>query len=100
MDFFNSIDDIKEAFISFINKVPFYGLCILNGDNEYMKELMPKVERRFITYGLNEELDLVAKNIRFNGFNAVFDAELNEKLLGTFEVPLAGDHNISNCITI
>jgi len=98
MDYFKSIDEVKKAFLSFINKVPFYGLCILNGDNEYMKELMPKVERRFITYGLNEGLDLVAKNIRSNGFNALFDAELNGKLLGTFEVPLAGEHNISNSI--
>jgi len=98
MDYFKSIDEIKSAFLSFINKVPFYGLCILNGDNEYMKELIPKVSRRFITYGLSEGLDLVAKNIRSNGFNAVFDAELNGKMLGTFEVPLAGEHNISNSI--
>lgn len=98
MDYFKNIDEIKKAFLSFINKVPFYGLCILNGDNEYMKELMPEVGRRFITYGLSEGLDLVAKNIRSNGFNAVFDVELNEKLMGTFEVPLAGEHNISNCI--
>ena len=98
MDYFKSIEEIKSAFLSFINKVPFYGLCILNGDNEYMKELLPKVSRRFITYGLSEGLDLVAKNIRSNVFNAVFDAELNGKLLGTFEVPLAGDHNISNGI--
>ncbi|UCH82204.1 MAG: UDP-N-acetylmuramate--L-alanine ligase [Nitrospiraceae bacterium] len=98
MDYFKSIDEIKNAFLSFINKVPFYGLCILNGDNQYMKELLPKVRRRFITYGLGDGLDLVAKNIRCNDFNAVFDAELNGTLMGTFEVPLAGEHNISNCI--
>jgi len=98
MDYFKNIDEIKKAFLSFINKVPFYGLCILNGDNKYMKELIPDVRRRFITYGVSEGLDLVAKNIRANGFNAVFDAELNGKLLGTFEVPLAGEHNISNSI--
>jgi len=98
MDYFKNIDEIKNAFLSFINKVPFYGLCILNGDNEYMKELMPDVGRRFITYGLGEGLDLVAKNIRPDGFNALFNAELNGKLLGTFEVPLAGVHNICNCV--
>ena len=98
MDYFKNIDEIKNAFLSFINKVPFYGLCILNGDNEYMKELMPEVGRRFITYGLSDGLDLVAKNISSKGFNAVFDAELNGTLLGTFEVPLAGEHNISNCV--
>jgi UDP-N-acetylmuramate--alanine ligase len=98
MDYFKNIDEIKNAFLSFVNKVPFYGLCILNGDNGYIKELMPRVRRRTITYGLNEGLDLVAKNIRSRGYSSMFDAELNGKLIGTFEAPLAGRHNISNCI--
>ena len=58
LDFFKGIDEIKEAFLSFINKVPFYGLSILCGDNEYIKELMAKIRRRFITYGVSEGMDL------------------------------------------
>jgi UDP-N-acetylmuramate--alanine ligase len=45
LDFFNNISEIKEAFLSFINKVPFYGLCILYGDNGYIQELIPKMAR-------------------------------------------------------
>jgi UDP-N-acetylmuramate--alanine ligase len=98
MDFFRTVEEIKDAFISFINKVPFYGLSILCGDNEYIKEIMQKVRRRYITYGLNENLDLVAKNIRTDSLKSTFEAVLNGKSLGLFEVPLAGSHNVSNCL--
>ena len=98
MDFFRNIDEIKSAFLSFINKVPFYGLSILCGDNEYVKELLPEVQRRFITYGLSEGLDLTANNIVTSGIKSTFEAELNGKSLGLFEVPLIGAHNICNCL--
>jgi UDP-N-acetylmuramate--alanine ligase len=98
MDFFKSIDDIKQAFISFINKVPFYGLCILCGDNEHVKQLIPRVGRRFITYGLSEGLDLVARNIRTEGLRSEFEVALNGRSLGMFEVPLIGAHNVCNCL--
>ena len=98
LDFFKGIDEIKEAFLSFINKVPFYGLSILCGDNEYIKELMPKIRRRFITYGVSEGMDLAAVNIRTDGLNSTFETVLNGKSLGLFEVPLIGVHNINNCL--
>ena len=98
MDFFKNIDEIKNAFLSFINKVPFYGLSIMCGDNEHIRELMPKVQRRFITYGLSEGLDLVAKNIKTDGIRSTFEAELNGKTVGEFEVPLIGEHNVCNCL--
>jgi UDP-N-acetylmuramate--alanine ligase len=98
MDYFKNIDEIKGAFLSFINKVPFYGLAVLCGDNEYIKGLLPKVQRRFFTYGLSEGLDLVAKDISTEGLISSFEAELNGKSLGRFEVPLAGEHNICNSL--
>ncbi len=98
MDYFKNIDQIKDAFLSFINKVPFYGLSIVYGDNKYIKELLPKIQRRFITYGLNKGLDLVAKDIKTEGIKSTFEASLNDKSLGLFEVPLIGVHNVCNSI--
>ena len=51
MDFFRRIDALKEAFLSFINKVPFYGAAIVCIENEHVLELLPSVHRRCITYG-------------------------------------------------
>ena len=98
MDYFKNIDEIKGAFLSFVNKVPFYGLSILCGDNDYIKGLMPKIQRRFITYGLGEGMDLTARDIRTEGLGSVFEAVLNGRSLGHFRVPLIGRHNVSNCL--
>ncbi|RJQ43194.1 MAG: UDP-N-acetylmuramate--L-alanine ligase [Nitrospiraceae bacterium] len=98
MDYFKTIDEIKSAFLSFINKIPFYGLAVLYGDNEYVKELLPKVQRRYITYGLGERLDLVAKDISTDGVRTKFEVVLNGKSLGLFDVPLFGVHNVCNCL--
>ena len=98
LDFFKNIDELKAAFLSFVNKVPFYGISILCADNKHVKDLLPKVQRRFITYGLGEGTDLTARNIKTVGFKSNFEAVMEGKSLGFFEVPLPGLHNVSNCL--
>jgi UDP-N-acetylmuramate--alanine ligase len=98
MDFFKNLDALKAAFLSFINKVPFYGLSILCADNEYVRSLLPKVQRRFITYGLTKGLDLVADSVSILGIKSKFNVTLKGKPLGFFEVPLPGLHSISNSL--
>jgi UDP-N-acetylmuramate--alanine ligase len=98
MDFFKDIYEVKKAFLLFANKVPFYGLSILCGDDKYIKELLPEVRRRFFTYGLSEGMNLVARNIRADGLKSEFEAVLEGESLGIFEAPLIGGHNICNCL--
>ena len=98
MDFFKDIDALKDAFLSFVNKVPFYGVSLLCAENEYIKEILPKVQRRFITYGLSKGLDLAAENIEIEGLRTKFEAILRGVSLGFFEVPLPGLHNVCNSL--
>jgi len=98
MDFFKDIDALKDAFLSFVNKVPFYGVSLLCAENEYIKEILPKVQRRFITYGLSKGLDLIAENIEIEGLRTKFEAILRGVSLGFFEVPLPGLHNVCNSL--
>ena len=98
MDFFKDIDALKDAFLSFVNKVPFYGVSLLCAENEYIKEILPKVQRRFITYGLSKGLDLAAENIEIEGLRSKFEAILRGVSLGFFEVPLPGLHNVCNSL--
>lgn len=98
MDFFKDIYEVKKAFLLFANKVPFYGLSILCGDDKYIKELLPEVRRRFFTYGLSEGLNLVARDISSDGLKSSFEAVLNGESLGMFEAPLIGAHNVCNCL--
>jgi UDP-N-acetylmuramate--alanine ligase len=98
MEYFKTIDALRDAFLSFVNKVPFYGLSILCADCEYVKELIPRVQRRFITYGLGEGLDLIARDITTKGYRSEFEVVFRKESLGFFEVPLPGAHNVCNSL--
>ncbi|MBI4654132.1 MAG: UDP-N-acetylmuramate--L-alanine ligase [Nitrospirae bacterium] len=98
MDFFKNIDELKGAFLAFINKVPFYGLSVLCIDNVYIREILPYVQRRYITYGVEGKADLTAKSIKTEGFGVRFETLLKGKSLGIFEVPLPGIHNVYNSL--
>ncbi|HCC69133.1 MAG TPA: UDP-N-acetylmuramate--L-alanine ligase [Nitrospiraceae bacterium] len=102
MDYFKSLAALKEAFLCFINKVPFYGLSILCSDNEHIMGLIPNVHRRYITYGLKGGVDLRAVNISRGainqGLSSRFEAVYKGESLGFFDLPLIGLHSISNAL--
>jgi UDP-N-acetylmuramate--alanine ligase len=98
MDFFRTMEALKEAFRSFINKVPFYGAAIVCIENEYVRELLPSIHRRYITYGLTQEAHLSARNIRKGFMSVRFEALYKGRDIGTFELPAPGTHNVLNCL--
>lgn len=98
MDFFKGMDEIKEAFVSFVNKVPFYGMSILCIENEHVREIMPRIYRKHITYGFSSDADIYAANISKGFLSIRFDVIYNGSPFGAFSVPLAGTHNVLNCL--
>jgi UDP-N-acetylmuramate--alanine ligase len=98
MDFFNTIDSLKEAFLSFINKVPFYGAAIVCVENEHIRELLPSIHRRYITYGLTEKAQLHAENIRKGFMSVHFEAVYKGRNIGAFELSAPGVHSVLNCL--
>jgi UDP-N-acetylmuramate--alanine ligase len=98
MDFFRTMDALKEAFLSFINKVPFYGASVVCIDNEHLRDLLPSVHRRYITYGLSPEAQLYARHIRKGYMSMNFEAVFKGKLIGEFDIPVPGVHNVLNSL--
>lgn len=98
MDFFKTTDSLKEAFLSFLNKVPFYGVSIVCIENEHLRDLLPHLRRRYLTYGFSEEAEIYAKNIKKGFMSVSFDAVYKGKELGEFSVPLPGEHNVLNSL--
>lgn len=98
MDFFRDMKSLKDAFLAFINKVPFYGVAFLCHENEHVRELIPSVHRRFITYGLSEECDIHAVNIAQGFMVTTFDVVCRQAPIGTFSLPIPGRHNILNAL--
>src|SRR5512133_1361157 len=57
MDCYRDMHDVEQTFIEFMDRVPFYGMIVACNDNDALRALLPKVERRVVTYGLNEGAD-------------------------------------------
>ena len=98
MEFFKEMDRLKEAFLSFINKVPFYGVSLICTENKYIRELLPDIHRRFLTYGLSEEADIRAADIEKDFMSTSFGVIRKGGLVGRFSVPLPGMHNVLNAL--
>jgi len=62
LDYYKDINEIKDAFLQFINKVPFYGVAILCLDQPHIQSLIPKIEKRYLTYGMSSQADYQAKD--------------------------------------
>lgn len=98
LDFYSDINEIKDAFLSFLNKVPFYGLDIICIDNPNLQSLIPQLKRKYMTYGLSKQADLRAENITYNGFVTTFMVLYKEEELGVIELSLPGVHNVVNAL--
>ena len=98
LDFYNNIDEIKAAFLSFLNKAPFFGLVILCIDNANLQGLIPSLKRRYLTYGLSKQADLRAEGIKYKGFASRFTVVYQDRDLGTIHLSVPGMHNVINAL--
>ncbi|MBX3333757.1 MAG: UDP-N-acetylmuramate--L-alanine ligase [Nitrospira sp.] len=102
LDHYGSMERINECFLEFINKIPFYGLAVLCGDDERLRNLFPLIVKRYQTYGLQERggtsLDFQATDIVLNQWGAEFRASFRGKNLGPFRLAIPGIHNVSNAL--
>ncbi|MBI3091144.1 MAG: UDP-N-acetylmuramate--L-alanine ligase [Candidatus Tectomicrobia bacterium] len=98
LDYYRDLEQIKQAFLEFINKVPFYGFAVLCFDHKVIQSLLPQVERRCITYGLNPQADYSAHDLLFSGARSRFVAYRGAAKLGEVEVALPGAHNVCNAL--
>jgi UDP-N-acetylmuramate--alanine ligase len=98
LDFYKDLNSIKEAFLSFIDRIPFYGLAVLCLDNEPIQDLIPKVKKRFTTYGMSTQADFHARDIVFSNQKSRFDVYHMGNKLGNITLNLPGNHNIYNSL--
>jgi len=85
-------------FLEFINRVPFYGSAILCLDQENIQELIPKVEKRFMTYGIETKADLTATDINIDGDGSSYTVLHHNKPIGKISIRLPGTHNVANSL--
>jgi UDP-N-acetylmuramate--alanine ligase len=98
LDHYRDLGEIQAAFLEFINKVPFYGLAVLCLDQENVQALIPRVSKRFVTYGLTTQANFRATDISFHGLMTTFRAFENDRELGQIAIRMPGLHSVYNAL--
>jgi UDP-N-acetylmuramate--alanine ligase len=89
---------LNESFLDFINKVPFYGLAVLCLDNANVRALLPKVRKRFTTYGLSPEADFSARDLKIKTNGVELSVLQRSEELGKLSLQLLGRHSATNAL--
>ncbi len=98
MDYYQTMENMKSAFLEFLNGVPFYGAAILCMDDPNLQSLLPKIEKRTITYGLKTQADYTAREISVSGLQTYFTVYHQGKKLGRILSGALGKHNVCNTL--
>ncbi|BCR03963.1 UDP-N-acetylmuramate--L-alanine ligase [Desulfuromonas versatilis] len=98
LDFYRDLEQIKDTFVDFINKVPFYGLAVLCLDDPNIQEIIPRVKKRFTTYGLSSQADIRATAIEHREGTTSFTVHRREETLGRVCFRMPGRHNVLNAL--
>jgi UDP-N-acetylmuramate--alanine ligase len=98
LDHYGDLDAVRAAFLAFVNKVPFYGAVVLCLDQPNIQQMIPAVEKRVITYGLEASADLTARRLEFSGTTARFEAMRRGTVLGPVALQVPGRHNVLNAL--
>jgi UDP-N-acetylmuramate--alanine ligase len=104
MDCYRDMADVEEAFLAFMDKVPFYGAVTACVDNPLLREILPRAERRVFTYGVADEADYRLEFLdsgqacpsSVQSCFAHFQVRTAGELLGPFELHVPGRHNVLN----
>jgi UDP-N-acetylmuramate--alanine ligase len=98
MDHYGDMDAIRNAFVGFINKVPFYGLAVLCLDNEEIQGIIPRLKKRSFTYGMTSQADLRARDIERGELEVGFEVLYRNRSMGRVLVGMPGRHNVLNAL--
>ena len=98
LDIYKDIDDVKQAFVEFANKVPFYGVVAVCVDDPTVRSLIPEFTRRLITYGLDSSADVYGFNVDKKAFSTSFEVIAMGRPLGVFQLHVPGDYNVLNAL--
>jgi len=98
LDHYGNMENLKQAFLDFINRVPFYGLAILCGDDRNVRQLLPRIVRKYWTYGIEREANLMAVDIVTEGLSSRFTVAHNGERCGEVRLQVPGKYNINNSL--
>ncbi|RLB79201.1 MAG: UDP-N-acetylmuramate--L-alanine ligase [Deltaproteobacteria bacterium] len=98
MDHYGDMDSLRDTFVQFMNKVPFYGACVICFDCEEIQGIVPRIRKRYLSYGLSSQADLRATALRKTNYGSEFEILYQSKSMGLIQVGMPGEHNVLNAL--
>lgn len=98
LDNYTDINEIKEHFVKFANSVPFYGCVVICVDDLNNNEIIPKIEKKIITYGFLRKADVKAINVKMGVLNSSYTMVFKNMPIGEIQLNIPGKHNILNSL--
>jgi len=105
LDHYGTFDALRDAFVRFVENIPFYGFAVLCVDHPEVQALIPRVaDRRLVTYGLGNNADVRAINVRLDRGGADFDVQIENRatnqsrVIVDLRLPMFGQHNVQNAL--
>jgi len=98
MDHYSGMDEVKSAFLNFMNKVPFYGCAVICLDHPVIQSMVPGITRRFKSFGLSSQADIHAKGVEHDGMKTSFELWYDRNKAGDIALNMPGVHNVYNAL--
>ncbi len=98
LDCYRDLDEIKKTFVTFANKVPFYGAVVICLDEPSCQEILPSLERRILTYGLTPQAEVRSAAMEYHELHSGYTAIWRDQVLGPVSLLLPGVHNVKNSL--
>ncbi len=98
MEHFETVDNLESSFLSFANRVPFYGYAVLCQDHPAVQRMIPNVRRRVVTYGFARSAQYRASSVQQSGLRTSFRVNYGDLALGEVSLGMPGAHNVQNAV--
>jgi UDP-N-acetylmuramate--alanine ligase len=104
LDHWGTEDAMREGYAQFVGNIPFYGFAVLCADHPAVQAMIPKLDRRLVTYGFSPQADVRAEKVLTNRMGASFEVTVQDRVTGRartmqpFRLPMLGQHNVQNAL--
>ncbi len=104
LDHWGTGEAMIAAYDQFVSNIPFYGFAVLCIDHPTVQQMIPRIDRRIVTYGFSPQADVRAERVVTDKMGATFEVQLTDRhrntqrRMGPFRLPMLGQHNVQNAL--
>ncbi|MCD6086928.1 MAG: UDP-N-acetylmuramate--L-alanine ligase [Candidatus Hydrothermae bacterium] len=98
IDTYGDMENLKNAFVEFANKVPFYGCTVISIDDPGARDLLPRIRRRVLTFGLSRQADFEARELELKGLGSSYSLYVRGEPMGKVRLGVPGIFNVRNSL--